>query len=468
VEVTGHFRPTGRQDTRPATDDEEHVIPPQTISRQFAEFISSTDIAQLPTGLVRESKLRILDALSTALVSGRLPVPSAALALAATSGGSATVIGQPDTTAPADAAFVNATLINGRTQDDFLAKSHPGAVVLPAALAAGEAARASGADLLAAVIAGYDVTARAYLGGPEMLPAFRATGVAGTVGAAAAAARVLKLDSDQTVHALGCAAVFASGFGAGFLAGTMDVKLNVGMASRNGVTAALLARAGATATDLAFEGKSGFYEAFARTADNADRAVTDLGTHYMLTDTVYKEYPVCIFVQTPVITAKSLRDEHGLSAADIRRVTITVSEPTYTNPGFTNRAPFSSALQARVSARFCVSAALLGRPIDDFDLYDHFDDPEILALMERIDLELDPAAGDSVTVVIDLGRDVVRARAAEGEALRPSEKKITEKFLRLAPGNPNIDHESIRQDVIGLDKLDDVRDLTRHLRPTTA
>jgi 2-methylcitrate dehydratase PrpD len=446
----------------------EHVMPTQTISRQLADYISSTDIAQLPDDLVLESKLRVLDALSTALVSGHLPVPSVALAVAAASGGSGTVIGQPDTTAPADAAFVNATLINGRTQDDFLAKSHPGAVVLPAAFAAGEVAHASGADLLAAVIAGYDVTARAYLGGPTMLPAFRATGVAGTIGAAAAAARALKLTSEQTTHALGCAAVFASGFGAGFRAGTMDVKLNVGMASRNGVTAALLARAGATATDLAFEGKSGFYEAFARTVEYADRAVTDLGTRYMLTDTVYKEYPVCIFVQTPVVAAKSLRDDHDINAADIRRVTITVSEPTYTNPGFTNQAPFTSALQARVSARFCVSAALLGRPIDDFDFYDRFDDPDILALMDRIDLELDPAAGDSVTVAIDLGSDIVRARATEGEALRPSEKKITEKFLRLAPGNPRIDHESVHRDVIELDKLDDVRDLTRRLRPTNS
>jgi len=443
-------------------------MPPQTISRRFADFISSTDIAQLPAGLVRKGKLRILDALSTALVSGRLPVPSAALALAATSGGVGTIIGQAATTAPADAAFVNATLINGRTQDDFLAKSHPGAVVLPAALAAGEVAHASGADLLAAVIAGYDVTARAYLGGPTMLPAFRATGVAGTIGAAAAAARALRLNSEQTMNALGCAAVFASGFGAGFRAGTMDVKLNVGMASRNGVTAALLARAGATATDLAFEGKSGFYEAFARTADNADRAVTDLGTRFMLRDTVYKEYPVCIFVQTPVITAKSLRDEHDLRAADIQRVTITVSEPTYTNPGFTNQAPFGSALQARVSARFCVAAALLGRPIDDFGLYDHFDDPGILALMDRIDLELDPAGGDSVTVAIDLGRDVVRARATEGEALAPSEQKITEKFRRLATGNPDIEHKGIEWNVMGLDQLDDVRDLTRQLRPATA
>src|SRR5690606_2156142 len=100
----------------------------------------------------------------------------------------------------------------------------------------------SGRDLIAGIVVGYELVGRAYMGGPQMLPKFRASGVAGTVGAAAAAGKLLRLDEERLVNALGCAAVFASGFGAGFFAGTMDVKLNLGMACRNGVSSAILAK----------------------------------------------------------------------------------------------------------------------------------------------------------------------------------------------------------------------------------
>ena len=145
-----------------------------------------------------------------------------------------TVIGQRRTLPPIDAAVANATLVNGRSQDDFMQKSHPGALTVPAVLAIAEQCARSGAEVLAGIVAGYEIVGRMYLGAPGMLPRFRASGVAGTVGAAAAAARMLRLDAAQTANALGCAALFAHGFGEGFFSGTNEVKLNVGMASRNG------------------------------------------------------------------------------------------------------------------------------------------------------------------------------------------------------------------------------------------
>ncbi|MGT2477207.1 MmgE/PrpD family protein [Paraburkholderia terrae] len=194
-----------------------------------------------------------------------------------------------------------------------------------------------------------------------MLPRFRATGVAGTIGAAAAAAKIFNLDREQIRNALGCSAVFAGGFGAGFISGTMDVKLNVGMAARNGVSAALLARAGATASPFTFEGDAGFYKAMSNTADAAEEAVAGLGSRFLIEETVYKDYPVCMFVQTPVALAIQIRNRPNFALHDIRHVTITVPHLTYTNPGFTNAEPFASQLHARISAKFCVAAALLGR-----------------------------------------------------------------------------------------------------------
>jgi 2-methylcitrate dehydratase PrpD len=440
-------------------------MPEPTISRMFAGFITGISASTLPTTILAQAKLRILDNLSTAIAGHGLPVPTAAAALAGRNTGAATVIGSAGQVPAVDAAFINATLVNGRTQDDFLYKSHPGAVSVPAALAICEEDGASGADLVAAVVAGYELTARAYLGGPTMLPAFRATGVAGAIGACAAASRAMRLDVEQTVNALGLAAIFASGFGAGFLTGTMDVKLNVGMAARNGVSAAILARAGATASDRAFEGEAGYYAAVARTTANAGAAVAGLGHRYLIEDTVYKDYPICIFTQTPVAIAKAMVEAHRLTAAQIQRVTVTICDLTFTNPGFQNVAPFANQLKARVSARFCIAAAMLGRPIDMFEFYDQVDDAELLDFAQRIDLVVDPARADSVTIAITTADGVITNEGSEGETLHPTEAKVVAKFERLVAPILGADTAYLLADIMSLEQQPEIRRLTEWLRP---
>ncbi|CAN7767908.1 MmgE/PrpD family protein [Caballeronia sp. LjRoot31] len=435
-----------------------------SISGQFAQAIVAMSTNTLPAGVVEKAKLRILDSLTTAVAAHGLAVPGVAAALVGENRGKSTIIGQQQRVPAIDAAWVNATLVNGRSQDDFLCKSHPGAIAVPAALAIAEQEGGSGADFIAAVVAGYEITGRVYLGGPGMLPKFRATGVAGTIGAAAAAARMLALDAERTRHALGCAAVFASGFGAGFLSGTMEVKLNVGMACRNGVSAALLAQAGATASDLAFEGEAGFYLAMAGTTDHASAATQDLGERYLLGDTVYKEYPVCIFVQTPMTLAREIAHLYPLHVDRIERVTVQVCELTYTNPGFTNVAPFTSALRARVSARFCVAAALLGKPIDEHDFYACVDDPDVLALAARIDLVLDPQSVDTVRVAVEHGGHTLALTGIEGETLRPSREKVIAKYRRLTSEILGPKTETVLRQILDLEHLPHLHDLMGSLR----
>jgi len=435
-----------------------------TISRQFARFIGALAPDSMPAHVADLAKDRTLDTLSTAIAAAGLPVPTVATRMVGRNAGPATLIGGKATVPAADAAFVNATLANGRTQDDFLYKSHPGAVTLPAALAVADEFGGSGADLVAAVVAGYEIVSRVYLGGPGMLPKFRATGVAGTLAAAAAAARMLRLDEAATMNALGCAAVFASGFGAGFLTGTMDVKLNVGMAARNGVTAALLAQAGATATPLAFEGEAGFYRAFSGSVEHVGAATAGLGERFLIEDTVYKEFPICIFIQTPVALVLELATRHRIEPAKIRRVTVTVCDLTYTNPGFTNLPPYPSSLKARVSARFCIAAALLGRPIGEFGFYENYEDAEVLALGERIELVRDAARGDTVTIDIDHDGRHLSIEGSEGATLKPDRDKVVAKYRRLATPVLGAAAAEMEALVLALERLDDVRRLTALLR----
>jgi len=435
----------------------------RSVSGQFADFICGVSFDTLASTVVESAKLRVLDCLATALASDGLEVPAVVRRFIRGSSGLATVFGSVERVAPVDAAFVNATLVNARSQDDFLLKSHPGALTLPAALAVAEMQDSSGAELLAALVVGYEMVGRVYLGGPTMLPRFRASGVVGTVAAAASAAKLLKLDNPRVMHALGLAACFSHGFGQGFMSGTSEVKINVGMASRSGVTAALLASHGGTASALEFEGDSGLYQAVSNTVDDVAQATQGLGTRYLIEDTLYKECPVCMLNQTPIALARELGRQVNLP--EIAKVVVQAPELTYTNPGFTIVAPYTSHLQAVVSARFCVAAALLGRPMESYAAYDGLDDPAVLEMAEKIELVMRPEDSENVEVEIVLASGAsLRLKGVELETMQPTQVKILSKFRRLTAGQPGVDAERVIERVMRLDRLAHVCELTSLLR----
>lgn len=437
----------------------------QSISRDLARFAYNLSFADLPNEITSRAKGCILDGLATAIAGRDLPVPRVALDLVKNSKGKATIFTH-DLSVPAiDAAFVNALLINGMSQDDFAYKSHPGAITIPAAIAIAEEEGSSGADVITSVVIGYDIMGRIYLGGPTMLPSFRATGVTGTIGAAATAGKLLKLNESQLTNTLGCAAVFSSGFGEGFLSGTMEAKLNVGMSSRNGVTAAVLAKKGATASEKSLEGESGFYQAFARTTEGLNAATADLGKRFLLNDVIYKEYPACIFLQTPISLALSLVEQNNIKGNAVDKVIVTVPESTFHNPGFRNAGPFTTHLQAAVSARFCIAAALLAKPVTAYSFFDNYNEPEVLELAERIDL-IGEKGGDKVSIEV-LMRDGKQygIEGIEGETLVPTTDKIKAKFERLASGFLGEKKTAKVIDIVlNLDQVDKIQELTYELR----
>jgi 2-methylcitrate dehydratase PrpD len=433
-----------------------------TVSNQLAAFIRTTTIDGLQPDIIELAKSRVLDCITTALTSRRLPVPAPKLAAKFVLGntGSATVIGSRVRVPAIDAALVNATLINGSSLDDFLEKSHPGAVVVPAAMAVAEEQGASGADFLASVVVGYEMVGRAYLGAPGMLPRFRATGVAGALGAAAAAGKLSKLDDAGLMSALGYAAMFASGFGEGFHSGTMEVKFNVGWAARSGVSAARLALLGGTASPLIFEGKSGFFRAFGGNIDHVAEATRDLGERFLINDTIYKEFPVCIFVQTLMCLALDLVKRHKLDPARITHVSILAPKDTFENPGFQNVAPYANPLQAHTSASFCTAAALLGKPIGENAFYHKTTDPEVLALAAKV--ELLPPHADKERVVLRVVSDghTYEIDATQMEMLRPTTDKVIQKFRRLAGPILGSATDQVLDAVMQLDRARHIGELT--------
>jgi 2-methylcitrate dehydratase PrpD len=157
---------------------------------------------------------------------------------------------------------------------------------------------------------------------------WRATGTAGSFGAAAAAARTLKLNAEATHHALAAAAAQASGNWAFQQSGGMELYLAAGTAARNGLVAALLAEAGFRgADDPLTAGDGGF---FGMTSDAADPSQISegLGTHFRLLDTCIKMYPTCHSSQTGIDAAINLRAKHKITLADIERISVRAGEIT--------------------------------------------------------------------------------------------------------------------------------------------
>jgi 2-methylcitrate dehydratase PrpD len=229
-----------------------------------------------------------------------------------------------------DAAFVNGVSAHGLDLDDTYeaASLHPGTVVFPAALAVAESRAQSTAELLAAVAAGYDVTCALglLLGAQDSYArGFHPTGVAGVVGAAAAVARLLDLDEDQTSHALGLAATMAAGSLEFLSDGSWTKRLNAGHAAATGVRAARLAQAGFTAPRTAFEGRDGYLRQYG--AGLVEGRILDLPLRFGqgAIDTSVKFYPCCRYMHGNIDLLREIHTEHpGLRPDDVELIEVGV------------------------------------------------------------------------------------------------------------------------------------------------
>src|SRR6187402_2536406 len=232
-----------------------------TLARRFARFATALRYEDLPLHVVDKAKACILHCIGVGLAghgSGAVRAARAAiLAEEGQSGGSgATLLVTGERATPYGAAFVNSSLMHAKLQEDaYHTGSHPGVMIVPAALAVAETRGKTGKDLIAAVAAGYEIEAAMTA---DFIPrsneqGFRSSPIYGPFGAAIAAGHLLVLSADQTEHALGYAATFAAGtFEGGD--GTDIMVLQVSQAARSGLFAAFLAEQGARASAMSLEG----------------------------------------------------------------------------------------------------------------------------------------------------------------------------------------------------------------------
>lgn len=457
------------------------------ITSELARFSATMRLDTLPPQVVARARLLVLDLVGN-IVRARHDAESTASFLAATrvmgmAAGNSGVFGDASRYTPGGAAFLNGALAHSLDFDDTHAAAslHPGAPVIPAALAAGEMAGAAGADVLAAIVAGYEVTCRIALA----LPArehydrgFHPTATCGAFGAAAAAARVFGLDAGGVEGALGTALSQCAGSLQFLVNGAWTKRFQVGWAAMNGLMAASLVCEGFKGASEALEGRHGFMRAYAPNPTPA-RAVQDLGTVYELMNTAVKPYPSCRYGHAGIDAALALRAAHGLRADEIEAVTLGLPRSGMMLIGqpAEKKADPRNVVDGQFSGPFVIACALATGAMG-WDSYQLLQDPTVRALLPKIRCEVDPEieaefpANMSGKLTIDArGQSFVqKVVVPKGEPANfLSEAELRAKFSGLAEAILGPEQTArLASEVLAMDRLAGVAPLMRLAAPLMA
>jgi 2-methylcitrate dehydratase PrpD len=303
-----------------------------TATETLAAWVTDLRFSDIDAPTVAYARELLLDHLGCATRGGTVDTAEAVArmlaAIGADEGPALTAVAAKAPLRPEWAAFANGVHAHSIELDDThsASSSHPAVVTIPAALATAELQGSSGEELLAAIVAGYEVVGR--LGralDPQQVYArgFHPTGVIGPFAAAAVTAKLLGLSSRELAHAFGIAASQAAGRLEFFSDGAWTKRFHPGWASHSGYLAARLAQAGFTGPLLAFEGRDGVLSGYG-TGDRAALVTADLGTPFELSQTSVKPYACCRYNQGPIDLAIALASEHDLGPEDIARVRVGV------------------------------------------------------------------------------------------------------------------------------------------------
>jgi 2-methylcitrate dehydratase PrpD len=305
--------------------------PVSPVMAALSEYMAGARDSALPPDVVEKAKHHILDTFAAMLSGSQLPPGRVALALAKEQAGrpSATVIASSILTGPMDAALVNGVLAHSDETDDSHgpSQSHPGASIVPAALALGEELGISGQHYVRAVALGYDVGPRLTmaLGGPTFRDESRRSthAFAGTFGSAAAAGCVAALTAQQMRWLLDYASQQASGYAVWGRDVDHIEKAFVfgGMPARNGVTAALVVRAGWNGVDDVFSGTDNFFQVNAPAGKPAVLA-DGLGERFEIINTDIKKWTVGTPIQAPLDAIENLRRKRAFDADEVKEVAV--------------------------------------------------------------------------------------------------------------------------------------------------
>ena len=363
-----------------------------TITRQVARFIGGLSPSSIPEDIEEKARNCILYGFGIGLMclnqeTARTADRAVFIIDGEAGARGATSLFSGQRVSVTSAVFANAVLLHSRCQEDTSGTAHIGVVVLSVALALVEAGLADAGDFIPGIVAGYEVagTLEAALGRDTMNASHRASPLYGTIASAATAARMLRLPEERIDAALANAAQITGGTLQSIPEGSDEWRYQVGAAARHGLLAAMLAHAGSFSASHSIEGAQGFVQAFARRDLRAGELDFSTQRAWRLRDVTFKPYPVCAHNQTVGMIGAQVHSRY--KPEQIEHLKLRIS--SYVVPGLLARGPFARVPDTLMSAAFCCACACVEGTISMTGL-EKFNDPAILAMMERIVVEPDP------------------------------------------------------------------------------
>ena len=405
----------------------------EKISHVLADFAANIKSEEIPEVVRERAKVLILDMVGVALRS-RYDAESTDSLLRAVKqlgygSGACTVIGDTEQYSPPGAAFINGTLAHSLDFDDTHATAslHPSAPIVPAAFAAAEMVGSDGNEVIAAIIAGYEIQIRLSLAlGPRdhYNRGFHPTATCGVFGAAAAAGRIFKLTKEQIASSFGIALSQSAGSMQFLHEGGWTKRSHVGQAAMNGLIAATLAKEGFKGAVDAIEGKAGFLNSYSPSPKPL-KAIEKLGSYWHTMSVAIKPYPSCRYSHAPLDGIRMLAQKHEIAFTDVNSITIGVSQTAWDiigGPQDQKQNP-KNVVDGQFSMPFCAAVVLReGNMVwDDYDK--HINDPETLALCKKIttvvgeqaEAEFPENMSGSVNIHTSIGNYSTHVKLPKGE-----------------------------------------------------
>jgi 2-methylcitrate dehydratase PrpD len=408
----------------------------------LASFVSGLTFEEIPADVIEKAKIHIGDTLAAGLAGSR---SNEFLIARKTIQGSGPVRiwGTHQTAGARDAALVNGVAAHAFELDDSGGCDHSGAVVLPAVLAAVGSCDhpISGREILAAVVAGYDVGRRILeaTGGYDAHNrlGWHSTGTCGTLAAAAAVARLRKLDPLATRDAITLSTSFSSGLWAFIHDGSQAKKVHAGRAAEGGLLAAMLASEGMAGPSKVFDDVwGGFFRTFNKDACQPALLSEDLGKNWKVRRAVLKPYASCRGAHSAIDALEDILAETGAGIDDIASMQLDMSAMLM---GMCGAREHGAMAATQMSLPYALAArCTFGTAGLQAYSTDRRSDARIVERMQTIELRTDetmaPMAEPVLTTMFRDGRRFSRmVPRATGSAERPmSQGAIRAKFDELA------------------------------------
>ena len=401
---------------------------------RLAQFCVDTRFEDLPAALVEQAKRHILDTFGAALAGAGSDVARQARQVFKGEAGSTLVWGTGQRVGAAQAAMLNGIAAHALELDDTGGCDHSGAVVLPAVMAALSMSTLSvseasidGRELITAVVIGYEIGRRVL----EACGSYSAhngagwhsTATCGVFGAAAASARILGLDAQQTLSALGIAGSFSGGLWAFIHDGSQSKRLHSGRAAEGGLLAARFAQQGITGPTKLFDDVwGGFLRTLAADTAVPEALDAELGHVWKLARCSIKPYAACRGTHSAIDALGLLLDQLQVSAEQVEDVQVSLC-------GFLQDMCGGQDVSTLQAAQMSLRYALAARLLHGHCRLEAYDDeqrrhPRIAHWMSRIRLEVDPQLSED-------GEPMVSVRTVDGR-----QASLCVEVPLGAPGNP--------------------------------